>query len=237
MEHGNMVEYLKGTPRESIDHLALVLDIASGLSHLHVKKIVHADLKGVNVLITASGRACICDFGLSLIADSQAIGLSSSTSRAAGTLRWMAPELLAENVTATKESDIYAFACVCYEILTGLPPFHECKNDGAVIIQVSLGKRPSRPGNLSKSLIVVWNLMKMCWQENPSLRPSASTILRDHNVGVTKPTGASIPSAPHSPSRPYTPIPSSTPMLPTPMVISQQAASPTPGRAITIAQD
>ncbi|KAK1228999.1 hypothetical protein PQX77_007952 [Marasmius sp. AFHP31] len=232
MEHGNLVQYLKDTPRESIDHLALALDVASGLSHLHVKKIVHADLKGVNVLIMPSGRACICDFGLSLIADSQAIGLSSSTSRSAGTLRWMAPELLAENVTATKESDIYAFACVCYEILTSLPPFHECKNDGAVIIQVSLGKRPSRPEDLPNSLSVVWDLMEVCWQEDPSLRPSASTILRDYNVGVTTPTGAPIRpalSTLHSPPHPHTPTPSSSPMSPTPTAISRQTASPTPG--------
>ncbi|KAK1218098.1 MAP kinase kinase kinase activity protein [Marasmius sp. AFHP31] len=210
MERGNLVEYLKDTPRESVDHLALVLDIASGLSHLHVKKIVHADLKGVNVLITPSGSACICDFGLARIADSQVAGISSSTSRSTGTLRWMAPELLAENVTATKESDLYAFACVCYEILTGLIPFHKCKNDGAVIIQVSLGKRPSRPENLPKSLEVVWNTMELCWQADPFLRPSASTILRELKPTVTPIDPALLTL--QSRSYPDTPQSSSTPV-------------------------
>ncbi|KAL0568702.1 Rho guanine nucleotide exchange factor [Marasmius crinis-equi] len=54
MEHGNLVHYLKDTPRESVDHLLLVYDIVSGLSYLHVMKVVHADLKGVNILITSS---------------------------------------------------------------------------------------------------------------------------------------------------------------------------------------
>ncbi|KAJ8080061.1 mitogen-activated protein kinase kinase kinase [Marasmius tenuissimus] len=175
-----------------------------------MKKIVHADLKGVNVLITPSGRACICDFGLARIADSQLVGLSSSISRAAGTLRWMAPELLAENVIATKESDIYAFACVCYEILTSLPPFHKCKNDGAVIIQVSLGKRPSRPETLPKLLDVVWSMMELCWQADPSLRPSAPTILRGLKPTVGTPIDPALLTL-HSPPNPDILQSSSTP--------------------------
>ncbi|KAK1231149.1 hypothetical protein PQX77_005740 [Marasmius sp. AFHP31] len=179
MDRGNLVQYLKDNPQESVNHLSLISDVASGLSHLHIMKIVHADLKGVNILITPSGRACICDFGLSRIADSQVFRLSSSATRPMGTVRWQAPELLNENEIATKESDIYAFACVCYEILTGLFPFHECRNDGAVIRQLSLGKRPSRPETLSESFNTVWEMIEACWQADPPARPSASTIVKD----------------------------------------------------------
>ncbi|EEB91416.1 hypothetical protein MPER_10225, partial [Moniliophthora perniciosa FA553] len=71
MENGNLVQFLRDSPRDSGNHLQLMHDIASGLSHLHGLKIIHGDLKGLNILVTQSHRACIADFGLSHVADSQ----------------------------------------------------------------------------------------------------------------------------------------------------------------------
>ncbi|KAJ8080063.1 Rho guanine nucleotide exchange factor [Marasmius tenuissimus] len=179
MERGNLVQYLKATPRKSVNHILLVFDVASGLSHLHDMAIVHADLKGVNVLMTPSGRACIADFGLSRVADPEVLRITSSTSRALGSVRWLAPELLEAESISTKDSDIYAFACVCYEIFTGgLVPFHEFKHDAGVMLQLSLGNRPSRAATLSVlSNAILWNLMEACWQTARSARPDASTVV------------------------------------------------------------
>ena len=136
MEKGNLVQFMKATKREDIDHYTLVsslvslrtlkypcltlkvCDIASGLAYLHSKKIVHGDLKGVNILITASLRACIADFGLSRVADTQGLGVFTSTARPAGTMRWLAPELMSGRERPSKESDVYSFASVCYEVST-----------------------------------------------------------------------------------------------------------------------
>ncbi|KAL0568701.1 Rho guanine nucleotide exchange factor [Marasmius crinis-equi] len=109
-----------------------------------------------------------------------------------GTARWLAPELLAENANPSKESDIYAFACVCYEIFTGLLPFHQFKNDAAVVLQVIAGTRPSRTEALSAFPDALWSTMEGCWDANPSLRPSASAIL----LGVTAMRATSITPAP-----------------------------------------
>ncbi|KAJ8080064.1 hypothetical protein PM082_016891 [Marasmius tenuissimus] len=188
MDRGDLVQYLKDTPRESVDHISLVFDVASGLSHLHIMKIVHADLKGVNILMTPSGRACIADFGLSRISDTHASRLSSSSSRTIGSARWLSPELLyAENAVATKASDIYAFACVCYEILTGLLPFYEYKNGAAVTLQVLAGARPSRPDTLADFQDAIWNMMDACWHPDPSVRPSASTIVQEVTAMASTP--------------------------------------------------
>ncbi|KAK1231150.1 hypothetical protein PQX77_005741 [Marasmius sp. AFHP31] len=179
MARGNLVQYLKDTPRGSVNQLSLIRDVASGLSYLHLKKVVHADLKGANILITPSLTACICDFGLSRIAGSQTLELSSSTPRAMGTLRWMARELFLEHATATRESDIYAFGCVCYEIITGRIPYHEIKKEAAVLAEKMNYRHPSRPADLPRSSTTeaIWTLMEECWESNPSERPSASTIL------------------------------------------------------------
>jgi serine/threonine protein kinase len=75
-----------------------------------------------NVLVDSAGRACLADFGLSTIRDPEVLALSTtSSSTCGGTVRWMAPELLSshdnDEPINTKESDVYAFAGVCYEVV------------------------------------------------------------------------------------------------------------------------
>lgn len=96
--------------------------------------IIHGDLCGVspwrvditiyadpgktqrNILIGKQGQACLTDFGLAAFVDS---GTSVKTSNHAGSTRWMAAELLAWSdvpFKRTRESDIWALACVCCEV-------------------------------------------------------------------------------------------------------------------------
>ncbi|KAJ8083240.1 hypothetical protein PM082_009112 [Marasmius tenuissimus] len=177
MEKGNLVEFLKATKREDVDHYTLVYDVTSGLAYLHSRKIVHGDLKGLNILITCSFRACIADFGLSRITDTNGLRITTSTTRPVGTARWLAPELLVGSGGPSKESDVYSYACVCYEIFTGLQPFPELANEMTVAFNVAQGKRPSRPEGAPELSDVMWALMNVCWDTNPSSRPSASHVL------------------------------------------------------------
>lgn len=68
--------------------------------------------------MTQSGRACLADFGLATARESRTlVETSSTTNRRGGTLRWQAPELLKDdNERNSPASDVYAFACVCYEV-------------------------------------------------------------------------------------------------------------------------
>ncbi|KAK1231735.1 hypothetical protein PQX77_005144 [Marasmius sp. AFHP31] len=179
MDKGNLVQFLKTTKREDVNHLTLVYDVTSGLAYLHSKKIVHGDLKGVNILITSSLRACIADFGLSHVADTQGLRITtSSTTRPVGTARWLAPELLIGGGGTSKESDMYSYACVCYEIFTGLQPFPELTNEMAVAFNVAQGKRPSRPAGVVELSDAMWALMVACWDATPSSRPTAGYALK-----------------------------------------------------------
>lgn len=73
----------------------------------------------MNVLVDASHRAYLADFGLSSVDDPNIIYWTSQSAAVStgGTLRWRAPELLVDGDSKnTKASDIYAWACVCYEV-------------------------------------------------------------------------------------------------------------------------
>lgn len=189
MDNGNVQSYLRRVP--DADRVSLITDIAEGLDYLHTMQpsIVHGDLKAVNILITDAERACLADFGLSTASDSQALRLSSfSSDQTGGTSRWTAPELLdGSQLTNNTKSDVYAFACVCYEIFSGNIPFHEVNSDYPVIIKVIQGQRPPRPSHCEpwKSTCAsiglddkLWDIVQRCWRMDPDERPEMDDVLK-----------------------------------------------------------
>ena len=89
--------------------LAISRQVCAGLAAAHECGIVHRDLKPANVMLDASGKVRLADFGLA--------GLAGESVRA-GTPAYMAPEQLA-GAEVTPRSDIYALGLVLYEIFTG----------------------------------------------------------------------------------------------------------------------
>ncbi|KAJ7075312.1 kinase-like domain-containing protein [Mycena crocata] len=180
MENGDIVAFLK-KERYSIDRvLSFILDVALGLQHLHEKDVVHGDLKPANILVTPSRRACITDFGLSsIVAATSSFQYTHSSTRArGGTVRYQAPELLRGGHNHLG-SDIYAFACVAYELSTRTIPFSELRMDSAIIVPVLEGTRPSRPSSFSAAAAYdgLWDLIERCWMQQTELRPTASQIV------------------------------------------------------------
>ncbi|KAJ7239976.1 kinase-like domain-containing protein [Mycena haematopus] len=116
MEHGTVLNYLQVHGRGDVDKL--LYEVAQGLEYLHSRDIVHGDLRGANILINDDWSACLADFGLSVFSNATT---SMHTSTRAGSLYWMAPELIDPDrfgckFARTRPSDIYAFGCVCLEV-------------------------------------------------------------------------------------------------------------------------
>ncbi|KAJ7440175.1 kinase-like domain-containing protein, partial [Mycena latifolia] len=161
-----------------------ILDIALGLEYLHGQHGVHGDLKGIsptNVLVT---RACIVDFGLSSIADAMTLRFTYSTASARGGTAWyQASELLLGERSNYFGSDVYAFACVCYEVCALPVPFFELPNDIAVSIKVTAGQRPSRPESVQHAL---WILIQDCWEQSSDKHPTITEIVQrlDPEIGT-----------------------------------------------------
>ncbi|KAG8701824.1 hypothetical protein FRC08_003884 [Ceratobasidium sp. 394] len=85
MPNGHVTEYSIKHPEA--DKLKLINDITAGLAYLHDKGIVHGDLKGGNVVVSADGDCKLVDFGLAKLTE-DSLGVST-TSTQSGTTRWM----------------------------------------------------------------------------------------------------------------------------------------------------
>ncbi|KAJ6507785.1 kinase-like domain-containing protein [Mycena vitilis] len=180
MNNGHIRAFLKTEKCGPSRHLSLILDVALGMEYLHEQGVVHGDLKGDNIFVTPSHRACIADFGFSSIITSKSSIQFSNSSKPSqgGTIRYQAPELH-RGGRHDPRSDVYSFGCVAYEIIAGHSPFPKLRTDGAVINAVLQGCRPSRPESCSlPSLDRLWNLLQSSWDPEPSKRPTAAELVK-----------------------------------------------------------
>ncbi|KAJ7286749.1 kinase-like domain-containing protein [Mycena rebaudengoi] len=156
----------------------LLSEIAQGLEYLHSREIVHGDLRGANILINAEWSACLADFDLTSFSDATTTALSSNR---AGSVRWMAPELLDpghfdhNQFSRTPASDVYAFGCVCLELYTGRPPFTEISEPAAILRVIDDGRslKPSGDPAISEDL---WHFLSECWTEDSAARPATHVV-------------------------------------------------------------
>lgn len=148
------------------------------MAYLH-PAIIHRDLKPSNVLLDASGRAKVCDFGIAKFKRSSLATATNTASTAglAGTPAYMAPEIF-EGQAASDKADVFSFAVMLWECLTGRQPWERLTNPMQIIFAVGVqGQRPALPEDHEACPPALAQLVAQCWQEQPAARPSFTEVL------------------------------------------------------------
>ncbi|KAG8941967.1 hypothetical protein FRC00_012117, partial [Tulasnella sp. 408] len=192
MANGNVKDYIKKNQPNIATRLKFVRGITSGIDYLHHydPPICHGDLKPSNVLVNDDVDTVLCDFGLANFILESGISSGLTTSKSVkGSTRYMSPDLLQDGEgKRTLESDIWAWGCTTFEIITDIEPFSTAKESTNVITSLVLGKSPGSVNMLDSLFPVIGStdhltlsslksVIQDCWSSDPGQRPASSDIL------------------------------------------------------------
>jgi serine/threonine protein kinase/tetratricopeptide (TPR) repeat protein len=187
LEGRTLTECLGGRPLSVATALDYAVQMSQGLAAAHAKGIVHRDLKPDNVFITTDGRVKILDFGLAR----QSVAVDSNGGTALptreytpgtvagvilGTVGYMSPEQ-AKGEAADGRSDIFAFGCVVYEMLSGRRAF--ARASAVETLHAILKDEPPRLADLAAALPPsLADAVHRCLEKRPEARfPSAADLV------------------------------------------------------------
>ncbi|XP_072049925.1 receptor-interacting serine/threonine-protein kinase 3-like [Amphiura filiformis] len=182
IEHGNLKSFM---PNLKCDcwprRIRIIYDIAAGMDHLHHLNppIVHKDLKASNIFISGNFMAKLGDLGLSVTANKF---YADHTTTGIGTVSHIPPEAWAGTEREAKPSlDIYEYGITLFEISSGLDPWPPCLSDPQVTIRGLVytdDKRPNETDVMASTPDEIRDLMKKCWQRDPTSRPTSKVIVK-----------------------------------------------------------
>ncbi|XP_056235252.1 insulin receptor b [Seriola aureovittata] len=183
MTHGDLKSYLRslrpdsennpsGRPPPTLkEMIQMAAEIADGMAYLNAKKFVHRDLAARNCMVAEDFTVKIGDFGMTR--DIYETDYYRKGGKGLLPVRWMAPESLKDGVF-TAHSDCWSFGVVLWEISTLAEQPYQGLSNEQVLKFVMDGGYLDRPENCPERM---HNLMQMCWQYNPKMRPMFHEII------------------------------------------------------------
>ncbi|VDP08015.1 unnamed protein product [Heligmosomoides polygyrus] len=205
--HGSLYDYLSTSTVSLMTLVQMIRGISNGLSYLHTElmgiqkkpAIAHRDIKSKNILVKADLSCALADLGLAVRYEAGHISLPNSNK--VGTVRYLPPEILDENVESTRfefyrTADMYAIGLVIWEIARratcpegpassfaeSLPYYDKVSRDPTIRemrdVVVTQGIRPYESAHWKDNDVLkdVARVMRECWSTNPSSRLTAMNV-------------------------------------------------------------
>jgi hypothetical protein len=176
--------------------------IAAALEAAHERGIVHRDLKPANIKVTSAGVVKVIDFGIAKLDAAEGrlpAGTATSTGTILGTAAYMSPEQ-ARGGPVDKRTDIWAFGCVLYEVLTGQQPF-DAETSSDMIARI-LEHEPAwdrLPSTIPPPIV---RLLRRCLTKDPAERLHDIADARLEIVdALASPSARSVPTGAPTKSR------------------------------------
>jgi Tol biopolymer transport system component len=178
VEGETLQERIAGRPMPITEALPIAKQIAEALESAHERGIVHRDLKPANIKVTADGKVKVLDFGLAKalenapgaaeLSNSPTISIAATNAGVIlGTAPYMSPEQ-ARGKAVDKRTDVWAFGCVLYEMLTGEKAF---KGEDVSDVLAAVIRADVDFGKLSKETPpAIWKLLQRCLQKDRNER-------------------------------------------------------------------
>ena len=182
VEGPTLADQIARGPIPLADALAIARQIAEALEAAHEQGIVHRDLKPANIKVRPDGTVKVLDFGLAKAIETGS-GLRAPGSDAMnsptlsihateaglilGTAAYMSPEQ-ARGKAVDKRTDIWAFGCVLYEMLTGRRPF--AGDDVSDVLASVLAREPDLAALPASTPLSIRRLVRRCLQKDRNER-------------------------------------------------------------------
>jgi eukaryotic-like serine/threonine-protein kinase len=212
VEGETLADVIARGPIALADALPVAHQICEALEAAHDKGVVHRDLKPANIKITPDGRVKVLDFGLAKMLDpaeagsakAGAMSMSPTLSVHAtyagvilGTAAYMSPEQ-ARGKPVDRRTDVWAFGCVLYEMLTGKHAFEPGETVSDAIASV-LTREPDATTLPADTPPPIRRLLRRCLHKDPQQRlPHIGAVrleIEDARVGSPEERVASTPAA------------------------------------------
>lgn len=149
------------------------IQICLGLSIIHNKKVLHRDLKSLNIFLTKDERVKIGDLGVAKV-----LSQTNFARTFVGTPYYLSPEICEEK-PYNEKSDVWALGCILYEMATFKHPFN-ASNQGALILKILKGKYDPIPHREYSSELK--KMVDLLLEKNHFKRPSVVDILKNPGI-------------------------------------------------------